>query len=83
MMTFWDTVRGHQLADTLIRALPKLEKSLDAITGNKRKQRASIVYKEQLQKFLNDEFEAGRKLVSVTAIDNVEEHLARFLVVTE
>lgn len=82
-MTFWDTVRGHQLADTLIRTLPKLEKSLDAIAGNKKKQRANIVYKEQLQKFLNDEFESGRKLVSMTAIDNIDEHLARFMVVTE
>lgn len=25
-MTFWDTVRGHQLADTLIRELPKMNK---------------------------------------------------------
>ena len=23
-MTFWDTVRGHHLADTLIRCLPKI-----------------------------------------------------------
>jgi len=28
MMTFWDTVRGHQLADTLIRKLPDLTESL-------------------------------------------------------
>ena len=27
MLTFWDTVRGVQLADTLIRELPKLTKS--------------------------------------------------------
>jgi hypothetical protein len=83
-MSFWDTVLGHNLAETLMRTLPKIEKSLGAISGqNKRKQRASIVYKENLQTFLNDEFENGRVLVSMTAIDNVEEHLARFVVVTE
>lgn len=27
MLTFWDTIRGNQLADTLIRELPKLNKS--------------------------------------------------------
>jgi hypothetical protein len=83
-MSFWDTILGHNLAETLIRTLPKIEQSLGAISSkNKRKQRASIVRKEQLQQFLNDEFEAGRSLVSMTAIDNVEEYLARFVVVTE
>ena len=83
-MTFWDTVRGHQLSDTLIRTLPKIENTLEAITGHKkRKQHATIVYKETLQEFLNDEFDNGRVLVSMTAIDNVEESLARFVVVTE
>lgn len=83
-MSFWDTVLGHNLAETLIRTLPKIEKSLGAISGHsKRKQRASIVCKDDLEKFLNDEFENGRVLVSMTAMDNVEEHLARFMVVTE
>jgi hypothetical protein len=84
IMSFWDTVLGHNLAETLMRTLPKIEKSLGAISGqSKRKQHASIVYKEQLQKFLNDEFENGRVIVNMTAIDNVDEHLARFIVVTE
>lgn len=34
MMTFWDTVRGNHLADTLIRCLPKL---CDSIENEKRK----------------------------------------------
>ena len=83
IMSFWDTIRGVHLADTLIRILPKMEESLSTIAKGKRKQHASVVYKDQLQKFLNDEFEAGRRLVSMTAIDNIEEHLARFVVVTE
>jgi hypothetical protein len=84
IMSFWDTVLGHRLADTLIRTLPKIENALEAISGHsKRKQHASIVYKENLQTFLNDEFDNGRVLVSMTAMDNVEEHLARFVVVTE
>ena len=82
-MNFWDTIRGVHLADTLIRILPKMEESLSTIAKGKRKQHASVVYKESLQEFLNDEFANGRVLVSMTAIDNVEEHLARFVVVTE
>ena len=34
MMTFWDTIRGNQLADTLIRYLPTL---CDSIENEKRK----------------------------------------------
>lgn len=82
-MHFWETIRGVHLADTLTRTLPKIEAALSTIAKGKRKQHASIVYKEKLQEFLNNEFDAGRSLVSMTAIDDVNEHLARFVVVTE
>lgn len=29
MLTFWDTIRGHEMADTLIRELPKLNKNMN------------------------------------------------------
>lgn len=31
-MDFWDTIRGHHLADTLIRTLPKLADKADGKT---------------------------------------------------
>lgn len=39
-MTFWDTVRGHHLADVLIRELPKLNQNLEKM--NKAKQPEKI-----------------------------------------
>lgn len=40
MMIFWDTVRGHQLTDTLIRELPKLQKELKRANDLKEKELA-------------------------------------------
>lgn len=83
-MTFWDTVLGHRLAETLIRNLPGIERALSTISEpKKRTQHAEVVLKQDIESYLNDEFKNGRVFVSMTAIDNVEESLARFMVVTE
>ena len=36
MLTFWDTVRGVELADTLIRTLPKICETLEKICENQK-----------------------------------------------
>ena len=41
-MTFWDTVRGHHLADTLIRCLPKIAKE------EKENQKCFVVERKEL-----------------------------------
>ena len=47
-MTFWDTVRGHELADTLCRCLPKLTKKM------KKKQNFVVISKTKLKEELEE-----------------------------
>ena len=49
-MNFWDTVRGHELADILIRHLPKIAKKVN------KKQHFATVQKRNLK----DELETRR-----------------------
>ena len=49
-MNFWDTVRGHELADILIRYLPKISKKVN------KKQHFATVQKRNLK----DELETRR-----------------------
>ena len=47
-MTFWDTVRGHELADVLCRTLPKLTKKV------KKKQHFVVILKTKLKEELEE-----------------------------
>ena len=78
-MTFWDTVLGHNLAETLIRNLPKIADSLKTLNQPaKRTQHAKIVNSESVDAYLNNEFESGRVFVSATVLNSV-----KTLVITE
>jgi hypothetical protein len=59
-LTFWDTVRGHHLADTLIRYLPQLV--------DDRKQLTYRVPKDEVYDKIDMLIEEGMKIVS--CIDN-------------
>lgn len=54
-LTFWDTVRGHQLADTLIRELPNC--------NEKGRQTILPLKKEQDVEDLQSELARGNKAV--------------------
>lgn len=57
-MNFWDTERGHHLADTLIRFLPKL--------AEEKKQYTRLVLRRQLKKIVDEELENGARVISIT-----------------
>lgn len=78
-MSFWDTVLGHHLAETLNHNLPKIADSLSALTKPaNRKQHAEIISSDAVAEYLNEEFEKGRRFVSATQLNFTE-----VLVVTE
>lgn len=70
-MSFWDTMLGHRLADTLNRNLPSIANSLNALTKPaKRTQHAEIMRSDVVADYLNEEFEKGRVLVSATRLND-------------
>jgi hypothetical protein len=78
-MNFWDTVMGHNLAEVLIRNLPKIADSLNNLQKPvKRTQHAKVVDKDAVATYLNGEFEKGYVFVSATPLDFKE-----VLVITE
>ena len=63
-MTFWDTVRGVHLADTLTRNLPELNKNLSAIFLQKKEQKIEIMHFDHVYEYLCSEKNEGRRMVS-------------------
>lgn len=62
-MKFWDTVKGHNLADVLIYCLPKLvEKS-----NEKTEQYIMIADNREISKIVNEELKKGSKVASMTS----------------
>lgn len=58
-MTFWDTVRGHHLADTLIRCLPKLAKE------ERENQKCFIVFKKEMYEKIETLISEGLTLYQI------------------
>ena len=63
-LTFWDTVRGVHLAETLTRQLPELNKNLSAIFLQKKEQKIEVMHFDRVYEYLCSEQESGRRLVS-------------------
>ena len=63
-LTFWDTVRGVHLAETLTRHLPELNKNLSAIFLQKKEQKIEIMHFDRVYEYLCSEKDAGRRMVS-------------------
>ena len=63
-MTFWDTVRGVHLADTLTRHLPELNKNLHAMLLQKKEQKIEIMHFDRVYEYLCSEQKEGRRMVS-------------------
>jgi hypothetical protein len=84
IMSFWDTVLGHRLADTLNRNLPKIAEAMNILAKTEKKtQKVEIVYKYNVVEYLNAEFGDGRKFVNMTEFDTDQNGAARFLIITE
>ena len=65
MMTFWDTVRGQNLADSLIRHLPRLAM----------KQYTSRVTESEVACFLEEQIAKGHHFVSMVPTEKPGEVL--------
>ena len=59
MLTFWETRRGMQLADTLIRELPKLTKKKEVV------QYAATLKCEDVHEYICRKLETGSRFVGV------------------
>lgn len=54
-VTFWDTIKGQQLAEILIRELPKLTNSKEQYTEN--------LPDEEVHYFLEKKLKAGKRYI--------------------
>ena len=59
-MNFWDTIRGHELADSLIRYLPRLAPK-SQFTGT--------VPDQDVHDFIKEKVEAGYRYVSHISVN--------------
>lgn len=59
--TFWDTVKGHRLADVLIDCLPKLTTKKD-----KKEQYTIQRYDFDAKKMIDEELSKGARVVAMT-----------------
>lgn len=64
MLTFWETRRGMQLADTLIRELPKLTKKKEVV------QYAATLKCEDVHEYICRKLETGFRFVGVVNTKN-------------
>lgn len=55
-VTFWDTIKGQQLAEILIRELPKLTKGTQ--------QYAKSIKDDEVHEFLNRKLDAGERYIN-------------------
>lgn len=67
IMDFWSTLRGVNLAEILIRELPKLT---DLMQNVEKKQYTERIRKDTLCIFLEEEIRKGAKYVTHTEVDN-------------
>lgn len=65
MLTFWDTKRGVQLADTLIKYLPKLANKKQYTVLTDKNQLKEIIDKELKTSRLVNSFDTGDKIMLV------------------
>lgn len=61
--SFWDTVKGHQLADVLIKYLPTIAKNA---TVQKQTKQYTMIIRNSNKKAIDDELNLGAKIVSIT-----------------
>ena len=64
MLTFWETRRGMQLADTLIRELPKLTKKKEVV------QYAATLKCEDVHEYICRKLVTGSRFVGVVNTKN-------------
>ena len=64
MLTFWETRRGMQLADTLIRELPKMTKKKEVV------QYAATLKCEDVHEYICRKLETGSRFVGVVNTKN-------------
>ena len=69
-LTFWDTVRGVHLADTLTRHLPELNKNLQALAPQKKEQKIDIMHFDRVYEYLCAEQKEGRRFVHAIQKDS-------------
>ena len=79
-MSFWDTVRGYNLADILMYNLPKIA---EALQENRKKPQQNVkqMPATEVYDYLRKEFLAGRRLIQTMPV-NMETG-AEYIVVTE
>ena len=78
-MNFWDTVGGQNFTESVQHSLREISKSLKKVTEKPvKKQKSHICGRPALNKYLNEEFEAGRTFVNVSNLGG-----DFFLVITE
>lgn len=63
--SFWDTVKGQQLADILIEYLPTVAKNT---TVQKQTKRYTMVIRNSNTKAIDDELKSGAKMILVHSV---------------
>lgn len=78
--SFWDTVKGQQLADNLIEYLPTVAKN--ATVQKRTKQYTALVTSFDIEK-INKELQAGAKIVHVVPCSGCSNRLSHLFIVFE